>query len=252
MDDHLDDRIDARLRAELRADLGPVDDANEVLESLTPAFARATRVHRARLVLASASMLAVLAGGIALLGSLASDGPQQLTVAEGPDGLVEPPVDDPSTADGVARPTTTIEVDVGTGLTDGDGSPSTVPASDGSATTAEPAGSATAPTPASSTLRPPSTAAPSIISTPSTSPSPSTTLGPGETAIETDCGTVIVLVEGSAVSVVDVEPKRGYRVDIKSDGPQEIEVGFEGGPDQCEVHGRMEGGRLVTTEEDDD
>jgi hypothetical protein len=59
-------------------------------------------------------------------------------------------------------------------------------------------------------------------------------------------GLVIAQCDGSAISRVSLLPDDGYAVDLKDDGPEELEVEFEGREDesgsQSTVTARCEGG----------
>jgi hypothetical protein len=110
-------------------------------------------------------------------------------------------------------------------------------------------------TTAAPVVPPVTTAAPLVppaqpaTTTTSTEASAGTTTTPtsasGEEAITSSCGVVTVGFSGDSVDFLGTQPGSGYAVDVKNDGPQEVEVGFAGNGKECEVKARMHSGQLT-------
>jgi hypothetical protein len=64
--------------------------------------------------------------------------------------------------------------------------------------------------------------------------------------IESACGAVVVQTVDDRVELVEVLANAGFAIDVKSDGPENIEVGLHGGDDECELKARIIAGQLVT------
>ncbi len=62
----------------------------------------------------------------------------------------------------------------------------------------------------------------------------------------------MVWVEGGTVSLTSTQPNPGFAVDVKNDGPTEVEVGFAGGDNECELKARLVGGELKVTVDNHD
>lgn len=67
------------------------------------------------------------------------------------------------------------------------------------------------------------------------------------TQIDSACGSVVVETVDDRVDLVDVMANPGFTVDVRSDGPDDVEVGLHGGNDECELEARVIGGQLVTS-----
>lgn len=101
-----------------------------------------------------------------------------------------------------------------------------------SASKSEPTPSTATPPPTSSTSTPPATSGtsrpPSSPSSPRTPPALElerrTWQGPG--------GLVVAQCKGTTISRVSLLPDNGYQVELKNDGPEELEVEFEGREDE--------------------
>jgi hypothetical protein len=250
---------DHRIRDRLVAELGPVENAHAMLEALTPSFARAARIRRAQGFLAGAALLLAFAGGAGYAASLTSDGDRRLTVAD--DGR-EAATSAASVAAREGHPTT-LQVELGgsettltgstgaasssaneaDGANDGDGEGAGLAPVEDVGPTTSPGPPSTAPT------TPPSTTPTTEPRTTSPDDAP---LGPGETRVSSECGSIVVRVQGSSVSLVTVEPDPGYQSDVKSAGPEVVEVGLEGRREHCELRAEMVDGRLVASGHDDD
>ena len=57
---------------------------------------------------------------------------------------------------------------------------------------------------------------------------------------------MVVEVTGNATRLTGTEPLAGFAVDVKNDGPEEVEVGFADGRDECEVKAWVTQGVLQT------
>lgn len=264
----VDDPFDQRIRAELLTDLGPTENAYAALEALTPSFTRAARVQRAQMVLASAAVVVAFFGGVGLAVSLVSTGADESTAAadqaetdwssgrsddQRPTLEVDVPSDEP--VDGAVEPDdeSVADHDDAEGDTSVD-EPTSVPddhsddSAGGETTTAtESAAEATGSTTAQATT----TSRPTTARPTTTRPASTTSLGSGESRLESDCGSVIVRVRGNSISVVEVDANPGYQTDVKSTGPEEIEVSFERTRDHCEISAKVVNGRLVVDDDDD-
>lgn len=228
IDHRLDDRIDERLRSALAGTVNrESENATRVLAQLKPAVVRARRIDHAKQALLGVGAAAVLVGGIGLVGSLLDNGTEgSSTIAGVPD--VEVPVeDDPAprivTGTTDASSVTVASADQAGRSTVADTPIPTLPES--SATTAS---TSTSPTSTSSTT------------------ATSTSLPPGQTLIQSGCGSIVVSVDGEDVSVVEIHPAEGYSIDEKSSGPESIEVSFEGGGEHCELKAEVRNGELKT------
>jgi hypothetical protein len=65
--------------------------------------------------------------------------------------------------------------------------------------------------------------------------------------IDSACGSVDIRFLDDRVELVAVSANPGFAVDVKSDGPENVEVGLHGGNDECELKAHMVGGELVAT-----
>ena len=64
--------------------------------------------------------------------------------------------------------------------------------------------------------------------------------------IDSACGSIVVQKIDDRVELVEVLANPGFATDVKSDGPENVEVGLHGGDDECELKARIIGGQLVT------
>jgi hypothetical protein len=76
-----------------------------------------------------------------------------------------------------------------------------------------------------------------------TAPAPSA----GTHRIDSACGSIVVETVGDRVHLVDVITGPGVAVDVKHDGPANVEVGLHGDDDECELEAHFVGGQLVTS-----
>jgi hypothetical protein len=214
-------------------------------------------------VLATAAVIVAFVGGGALATSLASERTSRITMAGEAGEVAESTV-------GSTAGHTTLAVEVADGVAptspnQGGEPPATggePPATGGDQTATGGVGSsqgeATGPSSTDSTPQTTPTTSPGGGSTSvagtgtsQTTTSTSTSPGAGESLVRSDCGDIVVGVQASSVTLVDVDPDPGYQTDVKSSGPSKVEVGFEGPGGHCEVSARVEDGRLVTVVDDD-
>jgi hypothetical protein len=65
--------------------------------------------------------------------------------------------------------------------------------------------------------------------------------------IDSACGSVDIRFLDDRVELVAVLANAGFAVDVKSDGPENVEVGLHGGNDECELKASVVGGQLTTS-----
>ncbi len=252
--------------------------ASQALESLRPAMRRARR-RRQFAVGAAATMIV----GTGTMGVLALNGairePELRTFSTEQPPELDGGATATTTADATDDDTDGGETDstVGTsdvGTADGSGAAptsTTVAPAQGVTTTLsigdaasvppkEPAEPATippvaTPDPGPTTTVPVVGGAPPAPTTTIASPTPATTttvdpatipLNPGEVLIESVCGDIVVAVDGDDVDLVRTLPEPGFDTDVKSDGPEDVEVGYHLRDDECEIKAHVESGELVT------
>ena len=277
----MSDEFDEVVRSRIRAGNDSPEPAHAVLQSLQPRMRRARRRHRVMVAAVSGgSVVLVGVGATALafafrspdadwtvrssdsLPAVSDDGDAPI----GTSGVVDDDTsgddtsgDDPVGADD--RESTTTTPDVGITITDGNHGaepPSVQPGGDGS-TAPIPTTPPQWATPSSPRASTPDTTAPPTgtqptppPTTPTTSTPPTTTTAPttteptsGEQVIGSDCGSITVAYDATTVTLLDTQPNPGFAVDVKSDGTDEVEVGFADADLECEIHARMASGRLV-------
>ncbi len=162
-------------------------------------------------------------------------GPQETVVAV-------PPTDPVASSTSV-----TSDVDLSTIV----GSLAPQPEGTTSSTTTRAPDSATAPTADETTAppqsTPPSTTASAIVSTSTTAQNSSTTTPrPDTTVIESACGSIEVATSGEHIALVDVAADPGFEIDEKDNGPESVEVSFEGPGGHCEIKAEVRNGVLWT------
>jgi hypothetical protein len=226
--------VDDELRQEFNRLFAADEQPEDVLDHLAPTFRRARRIHQVKQTAIGLAAAVLLLGGTGLIvRSVVSDEAQITVAGEVEDAVGDGQLDGGENADGLAVTGTTIDSSPAADDAGGD---------DPSTSTSQPDGSTT------------NTTAGSTGQSQSTSgPSPTTSNGMGSTSIAadgnvtiySDCGSIVVQPSDSSVQLIDVEPGAGYRQDVKSSGPEKVEVGFEReGPGHCEVEARMRSGRL--------
>lgn len=141
-------------------------------------------------------------------------------------------------AGGNSQPATASESNTTALPTDEPAPTSTVPEADpndgGSAPTASP--------PMPSSAAPPTSEAASTTT-------PTTTASTAATVFESVCGSVSYTVDGRDVALVEAIAANGGEADIKSAGPEMIEVSFEGRGDHCEITIEWKNGTLVAADD---
>lgn len=244
----LDDELRRRLSAAARnVTVPPV-----ALGELRPRLHRARRTRR---VIVGGTAVLLLGSGTAaavqLSQQLGGRHVRTLSTAERP-----PEPDTPLPTSSIAptssvEPASTVDTDA-VAVTEPSVEPTTSPVVSDPATSApsapvvEPTTSAGgAPVPTGATTAPTTVPSPPppATTTPPASTAPS---GPLPTRVVSACGVVVVTVDGDDTRLVGTEPQAGLSVDVKNDGPEEVEVGFAGGGRECEVKAWVAQGTLRT------
>ncbi len=242
----MSDPFDDTLRSRFGATAEPYLDAPAVLSGLTPTLRRARRAAQIRsgvtglaVALASSGVAAVL-----LMGGGAD--PEETVVAVPP---TDPVASSTSVTSESDLPTIVAPVSP---KPEGATSTTTTTASD--ATTAATAVETTVPPRSTTPETAPQTTLPSTTVTSSASVSPSTTArnsttttqGTNTTVIESACGSIEVATSGENITLLDVAADPGYEIDEKDDGPENVEVSFEGPGGHCEIKAEVRNGVLWT------
>ena len=219
----LDDEIRSRLRAD-RGTAGSAPPASTVFAQLQPRLRRARRMRRTRRVVVGATG-AVLIGATGVALQFGDDLRSKTIRTYGESGRIAG-VDDPL-------------------------SEATSPQS-GSSQSGTPPATIEDPTTSTSTSV---SASPGVGVPAATTPGhPTSTQPPTPAAvpnrIDSACGSIVVEFVNDRVSLVEVLANPGFEVDVKSDGPQNVEVGMHRGDVECELRTRVIDGRLVTAVRD--
>lgn len=254
------DPFDDRLRCELQQAVGSSADAHSVLGNLTPSMRRARRRHVRHQAMAATTGLLAIAAVVAGVGTYSPNHDRTTVVAAAPTGEANAHDESPTlsaTANVVtSAPTTASTVDSSAAVTSSSTTswPTTAPG---------PAPTTSAPTsPAESTS---STSGPSVstsipptsdISSSTTEPTattggPTTGVPSNEQTVESVCGSMVVLIDAANISLVDTQPDPGFGTDIKSAGPEQVEVSFEGSEGHCELKAEVRNGQLWSDVDDD-
>lgn len=223
------DAFDDLIRRELAQAVGEVEDPEAVLQALGPALRQARRKQVARSVGVGAVVALALVGGVGLLSRPALTGDGQLTVAA-EDG--SPPNDSSDRA--------TLVVDGSLSEGGSDAGPLDRRPAPTSATTVSDATSDPPETVTSVSTTPPAPTTGRSSSTGSTSSAPGTD-------VDSRCGSLTVSRAGNTVRLVEVRAAAGFSYEVKSSGPESIEVSFEDeGEDRpkCELNVKVEDGEL--------
>ena len=246
----LDDEIRSRMRAEA-VSTRATSPASTVLRELQPRLRTARRMRRAAI---GAMGGVVLIGGtsVALQAGLTDRSSTMIRAAEESEPIPEVDHRTPGGTDDRA-----VTTDPGGSAQSGAPAVATV--------VAEPSTSSSAPMPTRPGIggddRP---VAPIPGLTPTATTPPDTTVSIDTAAesstsissvppawspyrIDSACGSVDVRFFGDDVELVEVWANAGFAIDIKNDGPEQVEVGLHGGDDECELKARVVGGELVTT-----
>lgn len=229
---------DERLRALLHGT--PTPEAHRALGDLRPSMRRAR--SRRHVTLGAATAVLIAGGGagvLAVSASLPQPARQTSTTRLSPVTEVTD-VPGPSTTEFVGppnEPATTESVD--TPMT---GDAVAGPAPDPATTTPPHLGDA-APTPPPITtdpVVPPNTSVPAA-------PAPPPVVAPTVEYLEpvrSDCGELVVGVQGSRIRIARIEPADGFEPSVSDDGPRSIEVTLRSGDVKCELHVEADDGGL--------
>ena len=225
----------------LRSGLGssPGANADAVLSGLRPSLRRARRVQQVKSGVAGVALVAVSVGALLTVGN--GRGEVQETIV-----AVAPEQDD-----AVASPTTDSSEPSVSFVESTRSADAEVPTTDASSTSS--AGSSVATTAPSEPVSPSSTSTSPTSTSPSTTEgsssmssteATSTTVAAGERTLESPCGSIVVSIDGDDIALLDVFPDAGFGVDEKDDGPETVEVSFEGPDGHCEVEAEVRDGAL--------
>jgi hypothetical protein len=239
MTDDFDDALRSRLQ---QSEPAPSSDAHNVLGQLKPAMRRA-RIRRGVAVSAATlSLLGVSVIGLAAIATSLSQQTSELDILVDGDPLPEPTAQTATTAPDAEE---TAEDRSREEQTETDIAISSLPAttiasSDSTTTSVAPSSTATpATTPARTQSAP--------TDNPSTTPSAATPpASPTQRKIQSNCGSITVSYGSNSVTLTSTQPGAGFAADVKSSGPEEVEVGFENGDAECEIKTRIESGTLET------
>jgi hypothetical protein len=243
-EDQFETQFDDQLRNEFAQRFPVGREAEEAYNTLSPRFTRARRLQQLKQGLVGLAAAVVVLAGVGFGSSLVGQQSDRGTVVAG-----EPEFETGDENVGTLAVTGTLGGDT-TGDSTADGDPASSGQNDGSGTMiGQPV---TAPEPSTAATTAPTTSSGSSTSTPQTT-SPTATTGQGSTSttvIRSECGSIVVSVSGSEVMLLDSQANSGYSEDVKSTGPELIEVSFEGGREHCELKARVVDGQLVIENED--
>jgi cytoskeletal protein RodZ len=219
MTDEPRDDLDITLARGLTSIAPSIGDTDATLESIRPRFRRARARRRARLAGSLAAVVAAAVVGTAAL----TQHPDHDRVRVQGHGTTT------SQTSGTARPAPTTTRP----------STSTTSASHASTPTTH-----AHPTPALGTA--PATTPNTVPRAPQAStPSPTTTTpAPRTKTYATTGGSVTVRIQGTSVTLVSSSPSAGFTQDVRSAGPDEVEVRFSNGQHESRVRVRFENGQL--------
>ena len=251
-----DDEIRSRLRVDLASERS-LGAAPVALAHLRPRLHRARR--RRRIAIGTTSVLLIGVTGSAVLArvdtrssssvrtygaDVLTTGDDARTAGSDPTGRRDPsPEPERSSPSESSTATTLAEPSTSTSAPG--------PASPGVGVPATPIpGPTTLPVPETTTIPVVETSTPTA-DTVEIPPAPSTSQVPSVPTttnhrIDSACGAVVVQTIDGRVELVEVLANAGFAIDVKSDGPENVEVGLHGGDDECELKARIIGGQLVT------
>jgi hypothetical protein len=214
-----------------------------VLQDLRPTMRRAR--HRRRVTVGATAALLLLGGGAGVLAL--TSGPTSPTVRTSSDenGAVAstlPPVtepledrqvsDDPNPSSTAAVP---VPLEAPAPLTPVEDEPEAP----------EPPEAAAPPAPAPKPAPAPAAPPPAKPEMPTTTPAPAPAAAPPAPVVPTtqvltsDCGDVVVEIDGRTVHIASITPLAGYTPRVTTDGPESVEMKFLGTGDSCEVHAEL-------------
>ena len=223
--------------------------ASIALRELQPAF---TRRRRRRRALMGAAGALLLSGSAAAYSVATRPAPTSLRLSGSPS---MPMTAEPEATATIPAPSTTLELleipTTSADLADLPGAAAPAASAPGLPADARPSPTAPPASPSPSrTIAPPapptpdSTISPTTIASPATT-APATGIAPSTTRqLVSDCGTVTVVLDGSTVRIVSMTPSPGYTASVGDDGPQSIEVKFDGPVGTCELHAELKSSDL--------
>ena len=256
MSDPLDEAIARRMRSEVPLQA----ESSAALGELRGPMLRARR-RRAAAVNPGRAAVALLVVSAGVFGVASLDDSEPGVVAAGSttstaaapagaapitdDGEVQAPdssTEPPATAAG-SEPGSTALTSIGPASTSA-AATSAAPTSDGPTSTSP---TSNPPTSAVVTSDAPASTAPTSTSSTSPDPSTSTTTLVASTGVETIntvCGSIRVSWTGDTVALDQVSAADGFDHDVKSSGPEDVEVKFDGESGRCEVKAKIVAGAL--------
>ena len=96
------------------------------------------------------------------------------------------------------------------------------------------------------TSTPSSTSPPTTTVIGATTTTPPTTIDPSNQIVDSDCGSIVVAYNGTAIMLIDIDADDGFEIDEKKAGPDEVEVSFENEEAHCEITAEVRDGQLWT------
>ncbi len=226
----MSDPFDEHLRTRLVQSASNDPAAHAALTELGPSLRRAHRVHQVKTgVVALVAVMATVGLGAGLINNNL-DGEGTTVIAAVPDDDSITTTSGPTTTSAPTPPTTAIPEPV----TPTTSAPGADPATTNQTT---PQTTTETPEPAATDTTPPSSAPPT------TAPE-TTTPAPEQTTIDSECGSIIVSVNGDDIELVQSNADQGFAVDEKNEGPESVEVSFEGAARHCEIEAEVRDGAL--------
>jgi hypothetical protein len=248
---------DDLLRRALREPAEPVS-SYRVLQDLRPTMRRARTRRRAGVGAAAAILLAgVGAGALALTSSTPPT--VRTTPASDENGAAAPTLptvpepDDGSEGEALVVEPTPVTVTAETVAPVTQAPPTPSPASEDDeqpempGTSPMPRSPAAVPAPTATTTPPP-TGAPPVAPPPATA-------APTSHVLTSECGEVVVTIDGQTVRIASITPLPGYSSQIETNGPESVEMKFRGADRTCEIHAELKSAGLdveVQASGDDD
>lgn len=207
--------FDDQMREEFHTAFPAIDSPPGALQDLRPDLNKARRQRRLASGLSALVALALVGVGVtAVVRSMPDNSDTDI-------GTVTPPPEEATTTTGS---TSSTSPETTTTVREADAPPTSSPAT---VTGAVPTTAATPPTPTSTA---PPTSTPDNSTTSTTAPSAE------ERTFSSDCGSVLVSINGSQVTLISVHENPGFTPEIKNAGPESVEVSFTGPDSECEVH----------------
>ncbi len=272
MSDEIDDQLRSRFQEAFPTSAQSTQSAQasqsaQVLTDLGPAMGRARFRRRAGAI--GSSAVGILLIGGAILGTQAGPSRPTNVVVAGPgpggDSVNSTSLTSTMPDGSDSRPGMTFDDTTGSTLTGSTATSSgSVTTLDTGGTTSETLGTnnpsdgseSTTTAPAPTTAGAPTTEAggsgSTTTSTDGSGPTTSLPASDSEETVVSECGSVVVGISGSEVSVVSVNPMAGHSYDVHNSGPEKVEVSFENGSSHCEIEAHVAGGELVTEVENED